>query len=117
MKLLDDMCHMESCFGPFVDILSFSARKVNSLCLMHHSLRNHFRRTIWYSWVKRLKLKLGSVSLEIVLILMQGRCMVCKNMPYAWKSIWMHTMKLLDDVCHLESRFGPFGDIVSFGAT
>ena len=47
--------------------------------LMHHSLRNHFGHTIWYSWVKRLKWKLGSVSLEIVLILMQGRCMVCKE--------------------------------------
>ena len=29
--------------------------------------------------MKRLKWKLGSVSLEIVLILMQGRCMVCKE--------------------------------------
>jgi len=28
----------------------------------------------------------------------------------------MHPMDLLDDVCHMESRFGPFGDIVSFGA-
>jgi hypothetical protein len=44
---------------------------------MHHSLRNHFGHTIWYSWVKRLKWKLGLVSLEIVLILMQDRCMVC----------------------------------------
>jgi len=44
---------------------------------MHHSLRNYFGRTIWYSWVKRLKWKLGSVNLEIVLILMQGRYMVC----------------------------------------
>jgi len=77
MELLDDVCHMESCFGLFVDIVSFSARKVHSLRLMHHSLRNHFGRTIWYFWVKWLKWKLGSVSLEIVLILMQGRCMVC----------------------------------------
>ena len=77
MELLDDVCHMESCFGPFLGIVSFSARLVHSLRLMHHSLRNHFGRTIWYSWVKRLKWKLGSVSLEIVLILLQGRCMVC----------------------------------------
>jgi len=26
MELLDEVCHMESCFGPFVDIVSFSAR-------------------------------------------------------------------------------------------
>jgi hypothetical protein len=25
-------------------------------------------------------------------------------------------MELLDDVCHMESRFGLFGDNVSFGA-
>jgi len=68
---------MKSCFGSFVDIVSFSARYVHSLRLMHHSLRNHFGRTIWYSWMKTLKWKLASVSLEIVLILMQGRCMVC----------------------------------------
>jgi len=49
---------------------------VHSLRLLHHSLRNHFGCTIWYSWMKRLKWKLGSVSLEIVLTLMQGRCMV-----------------------------------------
>jgi hypothetical protein len=77
MVLLDDVCHLEFCFSPFVDIVSFSARWVHSLHLMHHSLRNHFGRTIWYSWVKRLKCKLGSVSLEIVLILIQGRCIVC----------------------------------------
>ena len=77
MELLDDVCHMESHFGLFRNSVSFSARYVHGLRLMHHCLRNHFGRTIWYSWVKRLKWKLGSVSLEIVLILMQGRCMVC----------------------------------------
>ena len=58
-------------------------------------LRNHFGRTLWYSkvtWVKRnlvsvywepvsvqdrLKRKLVSVRLEVVLILTQDRCMVC----------------------------------------
>ena len=44
---------------------------------MHHSLRNHFGRTCWYTYVKRLKWKLGSVYLEMVLILMQDRCNVC----------------------------------------
>jgi hypothetical protein len=28
----------------------------------------------------------------------------------------MHPMELLSDVGHVESRFGPFGDIVSVGA-
>ena len=77
MELLDDVCHMESHFGLFRNSVSFGARYVHGLRLMHHSLRNHFGRTIWYSWMKRPKWKLGSISLEIVLILMQGRCMLC----------------------------------------
>jgi hypothetical protein len=44
---------------------------------MHHRLRNYFGRTRWYSLVKRLMWNLGSVCLEIVLILMQDRCTVC----------------------------------------
>jgi hypothetical protein len=28
----------------------------------------------------------------------------------------MHSMELLGDVGHVESRFDPFGDSVSFGA-
>ena len=39
------------------------------------------------------------------------------NVPYAQKSIWMHMMELLDDMCHMESRFDLFGDSVSFDAT
>ena len=38
------------------------------------------------------------------------------NIAYARKSIWMHPMELQDDVCHMESRFGPFKDSVSSGA-
>jgi hypothetical protein len=44
---------------------------------MHHSLRNHFGHTCWHSWVKKLKWYLGLVYLEIVLVLMQDRCMLC----------------------------------------
>ena len=66
--------------------------------------------------MKRFKWRLGSVSLEIVLVLMQEGARFVWNIPYDQKSIWMHPIELLDDVCHLESRFGLFGDIVSFGA-
>ena len=43
----------------------------------YHRFRNHFGRTQWYFKVTRLKWKLDSVYLEIVLILTQDRCMVC----------------------------------------
>ena len=66
--------------------------------------------------MKRLQWKLGLVCLEIVLILTQDRCTVCMDVPYAQKSICRHLMELVDDVCHMESRFGPFEDSVSFGA-
>ena len=48
MELLDDICHMESHFGPFRDSVSFGARYVHGLHLTHHSLRNHFGCTCWY---------------------------------------------------------------------
>jgi len=68
---------MESCIGVLRDSSSFGARYEHGLRLMHQSLRNHFGSTSWYSEVKMLKWRLGFVCLEIVLILMQDRCMIC----------------------------------------
>ena len=48
MELLDDVCHMESCFGLFRNDVCFGARYVHGLRLMHHSLRNHFESAYWY---------------------------------------------------------------------
>jgi hypothetical protein len=53
----------------------------------------------------RLKWKLVSIRLEIVLILTQDGCTFC-----AQKSFWTYPMELLGDVGHVEARFGPFGD-------
>ena len=50
---------------------------VHGLHQMYHRLRNYFGRTQWYFKVTRLKWKLVSVHLEIVLILTQDWCMVC----------------------------------------
>jgi hypothetical protein len=47
------------------------------LCQTYHRLRNCFGCIGRYSWVTRLKWKLVSVHLEIVLILIQDRCTVC----------------------------------------
>ena len=49
MELLADVCHTESHFGLFGDSVSFGARKVHGLRLMHDRLRNSFGRTHWYS--------------------------------------------------------------------
>ena len=74
MELLDDVCHMESRFGPFGDIVSFGARYVHGLSVMHHSLRNHFGSTYWYFGEE------AQVEARfVVLILMQDRCMICKE--------------------------------------
>ena len=67
--------------------------------------------------VKGLKWKLGLVYLEIVLILRKDSYTVCMERTICKKSIWTHLMELLEDVCHMDSHFGPFGDYVSFGAT
>jgi hypothetical protein len=64
----------------------------------------------------RLKRKLVSVHLEIVLILMQDRHMVCAKCTIGSEFIWMHPMELLGDVGHGESCFDLFGDGVCVGA-
>jgi hypothetical protein len=46
----------------------------------------------------------------------QDRCMVCAKCTQAHKSFWMHPMELLDDMGHVESRFGLFGDSANVDA-
>jgi hypothetical protein len=53
----------------------------------------------------RLKWKLISVCLGIVLILMQDRCMVYTERTTGVESFWTHPMELLDDVTQVEARF------------
>ena len=43
----------------------------------YHRLRNRVGHTLWYFKVMRLKWKLDSVYLGIVLIMTQDRCTVC----------------------------------------
>jgi hypothetical protein len=38
------------------------------------------------------------------------------NILLTQKSFWTHPIKLLGDMGHVESHFGPFGDSVTFGA-
>ena len=64
----------------------------------------------------RLKWKLVSVRLEIVLILTQDRSMVCVERTIGSEIILDAPMELLGDMGHVEPRFDPFGDSVSVGA-
>jgi hypothetical protein len=49
MELLDDVGHVESCFGPIGGVVSIAAREVHGLHGTYHSLGNRFRRTRWNS--------------------------------------------------------------------
>jgi len=69
---------MESRFGVLRDKVSFGARYVHGLRLMHHSLRNHFGSICWY-FGEEAQVEARLVCLEIVLILMQDRCMIFKE--------------------------------------
>ena len=69
MELLVDVGHVESRFSPFGYSVSLGARWVHGLLQTYHRLRNRFGHTKWYYKVMRLKWKLNSVCLEIVLIL------------------------------------------------
>ena len=71
---------------------------------MYHRLRYRLGRTRWYSYVTKLNWNLVSVRLEIVLILTQDKCMVCAERMITRKSFCTHSMELLGDVGHVESR-------------
>ena len=64
----------------------------------------------------RLKWKLVSVRLEIVLILTQGIRTVCVEHAIGSEIVWTHPLELLGDMGHVESHFFPFGDCVSVSA-
>jgi hypothetical protein len=77
MESLGDVGHVESCFDPFGDSVSVSARKVHGLRQTYHMLSNRYGRTRWYFEVMRFKWKLILVHLEVMLILTQDSYMVC----------------------------------------
>jgi hypothetical protein len=75
--LISDMGRVDSCFSPFGDSVSISARQVHGLHRTYHRHRNDFGRTRWDSLVTRHKWKLSSVCLEMVPLLMHDWCTVC----------------------------------------
>ena len=77
MVLLGDEPQVEDRFDLFGDSAKLDGRLVHGLRQTYHRLRNRFGRTQWYFKVTRLKWKLDSVYLEIVLILTQDKCTVC----------------------------------------
>ena len=72
MELLGDVGRVESNFDLFGDGVSVGARLVHSLRQTYHGSEI----ILAHQMVTRLKWKLVSVHLEIVLILTQDRCMV-----------------------------------------
>jgi hypothetical protein len=66
--------------------------------------------------VTRLKWKLDSIRLEIVLISRKIGARFGPNVPQAWKSFWTHTMVLLGDEAQVDDHFIPFGDSANLDA-
>ena len=54
--------------------------------------------------------KLVSVRLEIVLVSVQYRCMVCAKRTIGLYIVYNAPMVLLGDEAQVEARFSPFGD-------
>jgi hypothetical protein len=79
MELLGNMVLVESSFSPFGDSANLDTRLVHVLCRTYHKLQNCFGPT--NSKVTKLKWKLISFYLEIVLILAKHRCTDCSNIP------------------------------------
>jgi hypothetical protein len=63
----------------FRDSVNLSATYMHGSRQTYYRLENHFGRTQWYSYMKWVKWKPIAVHLEVVLILMQDRYMVCSE--------------------------------------
>jgi hypothetical protein len=82
------------------------------MCQMYHWTRNRFGHTRWYSKLMRLKWKLVSIYLEIVLILTH-----CVERTIGSKIILDAPDGTTGDVRLVKSCFGPFGNGVRIGAS
>ena len=79
MVLLGDEAQVEARFGMFGDSANLDASLLHGLCRTYHSLKSHFGRTRWNSYVMWVLWNLISVHLEIVLVSVQDRCTVCSK--------------------------------------
>ena len=77
---------------------------------MYHRLRNRFGHTRWYSYVTRVMSNHVSVRLEMVLVSVQDRCMVCAKHTIGLEIVLDAPMVLLGDEAQVEVQFGPVGD-------
>ena len=56
------------------------------------------------------------IQLEIVLVLVQDRCMVCAKRTIGLHTVINALMALLGDEAQVEARFSPCGDSANFDA-
>jgi hypothetical protein len=77
MVLLGDEAQVEARFRPFKDSANLDARYVLGLCRTYHNLISCFGRIRWNSKVTWLMWSLVLVHLELLLVSVQDRCMVC----------------------------------------
>jgi hypothetical protein len=63
-----------------------------------------------------VKLKLVSVHLEIVLVSVQDRCIVCAKYTMGMETILTHPTVLRGDMVQVEAHFTPFGESVNLDA-
>ena len=57
-----------------------------------------------------------SIHLEMVLVSVQDRCMVCAKHTRGLETILNAPMVLLGDVAQVKARFGPFGHSANLDA-
>jgi hypothetical protein len=119
MEQLGDVAHVESHSVHLETVLVLS--NIGAwFASNYHRLRNCFGRTRWYSYVTRLKWKLISFVLEIVLILTQDRCTVCAKRTIGseivldasdgtlrWRGSWRILFWSSYCRCKIGPRFAP----------
>ena len=103
MVLLGVEAQLEARFGPFGHSANLDARSVHGLCRTYH----RFEKSFWtqpmelLGYVGHVESRL--VRLEMVLVLVQDRCMVCTKRTIGSEINLGAPMELLGDVGHVES--------------
>ena len=110
------IAQLEARFGFFGDSANLDVRSMHGLHRTYHRLENHFGRTRWNSYVMWVLWNLVLARLEIVLVSVQDRCMVCPKRTTSSKISLDTPDGLLGDIHLVEYHLGPFGDSVSVGA-
>ena len=115
MELLDDVCHMESCFSSFGDC-QFWCKLGAQFVPNAPQSKKPFWMHLFVLLGEEAQVEAQFGMFGDIANLDARQMHSLQGTYHMLRNQFGHPMELLDDVCHMESHFRSFGDSVSFGA-